>query len=144
MQSIDAMVNKILELMQKGLADGNPELLKSGFMLTEVMFTLTRPDIMVTLLDSCVYKLQDTIHQLLLQVSTETLQLNTALQQDPSQLTIENPLVSAVMQKLDLTATFVRMMYRILAKVSSSKTWTKATTDVKPQPIYSTAYHNLV
>lgn len=48
------------------------------------------------------------------------------------------------MQKLDLTATYVRMMYRILAKVSSSKTWTKATTEVKPQPIFSSAYHNLV
>lgn len=48
------------------------------------------------------------------------------------------------MQKLDLSATFVRMLYRIQARVSSSKTWTKATTEVKPQPIYSSAYHNLV
>ena len=61
-------------------------MLKSGFMLTEVMFTLTRPDIQLSLLDGCVYKVQEIIRELLLSISSDTLTLNTNLQQDPSQL----------------------------------------------------------
>lgn len=83
-------------------------------MLTEVLFTLTRPDIQLSLLDGCVNKVQEIIRELLIGISNDTLTLNTNLQQDPSQLSIENPLVTQVMQKLDLTFTFVRMIYRVL------------------------------
>jgi len=38
MSSINAMVNKILELAEAGKQQNNIDLLKSSFMLTEVMF----------------------------------------------------------------------------------------------------------
>lgn len=67
------MVHKILELMEKGKQSENTELLKSGFMLTEVMFTLTRPDIQLSLLENCVYKVQEVIKELLISLSNDTL-----------------------------------------------------------------------
>ena len=73
MASITAMVNKILELMEKGRVSENTELLKSGFMLTEAMFTLTRPDIQLSLLENCVYKVQEIIKELLIALSNDTL-----------------------------------------------------------------------
>ena len=48
-------------------------------MLTEVMFTLTRPDIQLSLLESCVYKVQEIIRELLVALSNDTLQLNAAI-----------------------------------------------------------------
>lgn len=48
------------------------------------------------------------------------------------------------MQKLDIVGSFVRMLYRIIQKITQKRGWTKATTGVKPQPIYSDVYHNLV
>lgn len=56
MTSINAMVNKILELAEAGKQQNNIDLLKSSFMLTEVMFTMNRADIHLSLLDGCVYK----------------------------------------------------------------------------------------
>ena len=70
--------------------------------------------------------------------------LNNTLTQDTSALTAENPQVSSIMAKLDLIGSFVRMLFRVLTKITGSKTWTKATQEVKSQPIYSTAYHNLI
>lgn len=77
-------------------------------------------------------------------LSNDALLLNTAIATDPTQLNMENVHVTQIMSKLDLTGTFVRMIYRISSNISKSKTWTKATTEVKPQPIFSSAYHNMV
>ena len=142
---IAAMVEKIQQLQQQGQQDiGQPELIKSCFMLTEVMFSIQRPDLQQIMFDDCMAKLQILIKSILEQLSNDILGLSNALANDQLQLVAENPQVGVIMQKLDIVGSFVRMLYRVIQKITQKKGWTKATTGVKPQPIYSAVYHNLV
>lgn len=51
-------------------------------------------------------------------LNADILGLNTSLEQDQLQFTTQNPLVQSVMQKIDLISAFIRMIYRVLEKVT--------------------------
>ena len=80
-----------------GQETSNVEVLKSSFMLTEVMFVFSSPLISEMVLKSCIQRLYILIEQLMSQLNVDILALNNMLKEDQLLLTRDNPHVVSIM-----------------------------------------------
>lgn len=91
-EKMGAMVESIQQLQLQGQQQGgNPELIKSCFMLVEVMFAMQKPELQQIMFNDCVTKLELLIKSLLEQLATDIMALSNSLQQDASLLNAESP-----------------------------------------------------
>jgi hypothetical protein len=104
-----------------GQETSNVEVLKSSFMLTEVMFVFSSPLISEMVLKSCVQRLYILVEQLMSQLNVDILALNNMLKEDQLLLTRDNPHVVSIMQKIDIISSFIRMIFRVFEKLFTGK-----------------------
>ena len=115
------MLEKIAQLVNVGQETSNVEVLKSSFMLTEVMFVFSSLQISDMVLKSCIQRLYVLVEQLMSQLNVDILALNNMLKEDQLLLTRENPHVVSILQKIDIISSFIRMIFRVFEKLFSGK-----------------------
>ena len=111
------MLEKIAQLVNVGQETSNVEVLKSSFMLTEVMFVFSSLQISDMVLKSCIQRLYVLVEQLMSQLNVDILALNNMLKEDQLLLTRENPHVVSILQKIDIISSFIRMIFRVFEKL---------------------------
>lgn len=119
--NIQQMLEKIAQLVNVGQETSNVEVLKSSFMLTEVMFVFSSLQISDMVLKSCIQRLYVLVEQLMSQLNVDILALNNMLKEDQLLLTRENPHVVSILQKIDIVSSFIRMIFRVFEKLFSGK-----------------------
>ena len=119
--NIQQMLEKIAQLVNVGQETSNVEVLKSSFMLTEVMFVFSSLQISDMVLKSCIQRLYVLVEQLMSQLNVDILALNNMLKEDQLLLTRENPHVVSILQKIDIISSFIRMIFRVFEKLFSGK-----------------------
>lgn len=118
--NIKSILNKISQLCLQGVESQNNDVLKSAFMLVEVMYSNACNQTHTLVIEECMGNFYRAIENYLNLLNADILALNTSLEQDQLQFTTQNPLVQSVMQKIDLISAFIRMIYRVLEKVTQS------------------------
>ncbi len=102
----------------KGLQTQQGDTIKSSFLLTEIVFSITNDYIQASIHEDCITHLYQLVDNQMLSLNTDILALNNSLLKDQLHFTGDNPTVASIIPKLDILSAFVRMILRVLEKIS--------------------------
>ena len=118
--NMKSMLVKTQLLIKQAQESQNIDLIKTSFQLTEVMMAIDNEVLQEMTHMLCMQNLYEVVDANMLNMNADIMALNASLKQDSLQLTIENPLVVSIMAKMDLVNNFIRMVDRVLNKLTNT------------------------
>jgi len=118
MQHFEEILQKISALTTLGQQLQNGDIIKSAFMLIEVMFAVNQGEAHVKVNELCMGLQFQVVDHYMNALNADLLSLNSSLVEDQLQLSRENPVVGSIMHKIDIIGCFIRMIYRVFEKIT--------------------------